>query len=372
MWIEKLNNGRYRYADRYKDLRTGKLKKISIVLDGRSARVQRLASSELNRMIRERQSEITSKADAEMTLGALAEKYKAYQSKTVKQSTARRNAYACDTLCKLLGSDTIVSKLSAKYIKNKFINSGRSNSTLNEDRRRLFAMLRWGFDNDYVADVTYLRKIKPFKAEMRHKDKIEDKFLEREELAELIDNISLDHWKRLTEFLALSGLRFGEAAALTESDININGRTINVDKTYDYINKTTTTPKTAASARIIHMQDELCALCKSIRANNKAAKRIGGFETDLYFFNADTGLNLELPAYNKALRHASKHMCKHVTAHVLRHTHTSLLAESGMSVDAIARRLGHENSKITRDIYLHVTKRQQYRENKQLDSINLL
>lgn len=42
--------------------------------------------------------------------------------------------------------------------------------------------------------------------------------------------------------------------------------------------------------------------------------------------------------------------------HDLGHTHASLLLEQGVSIDTISRRLGHENSVITRKIYLHVTK----------------
>ncbi|MFR8313824.1 MAG: hypothetical protein ACLVBP_16545 [Ruminococcus sp.] len=38
------------------------------------------------------------------------------------------------------------------------------------------------------------------------------------------------------------------------------------------------------------------------------------------------------------------------------HTHASLLLEQGISIDTISRRLGHENSDVTREIYLHVTK----------------
>ena len=42
----------------------------------------------------------------------------------------------------------------------------------------------------------------------------------------------------------------------------------------------------------------------------------------------------------------------------MRHTMTSLFAEAGVPLDTIARRLGHHDSKLTRDIYLHCTKTQ--------------
>lgn len=45
-----------------------------------------------------------------------------------------------------------------------------------------------------------------------------------------------------------------------------------------------------------------------------------------------------------------------LTPHSLRHTHTSLLAEAGISLEQIMHRLGHSSDRITTKIYLHITK----------------
>lgn len=42
--------------------------------------------------------------------------------------------------------------------------------------------------------------------------------------------------------------------------------------------------------------------------------------------------------------------------HSLRHTHTSLLAEAGVSLPQIMERLGHKDEDTTKHVYLHVTK----------------
>lgn len=42
--------------------------------------------------------------------------------------------------------------------------------------------------------------------------------------------------------------------------------------------------------------------------------------------------------------------------HSLRHTHTSLLAEAGVSLPEIMERLGHKDDETTRTVYMHVTK----------------
>lgn len=45
-----------------------------------------------------------------------------------------------------------------------------------------------------------------------------------------------------------------------------------------------------------------------------------------------------------------------LTPHSLRHTHVSLLAETGIELHEIMDRLGHKDDVTTQQIYLHVTK----------------
>ncbi|RYG71660.1 integrase [Lentibacillus lipolyticus] len=44
-----------------------------------------------------------------------------------------------------------------------------------------------------------------------------------------------------------------------------------------------------------------------------------------------------------------------LTPHSFRHTHASLLAEAGVSLERIMERLGHTDDKTTKDVYLHTT-----------------
>ena len=60
-----------------------------------------------------------------------------------------------------------------------------------------------------------------------------------------------------------------------------------------------------------------------------------------------------------------------ITAHTLRHTHTSMLAAQGIPIEVISRRLGHSNSKITREVYMHVIKELKEKENDMMKNIRL-
>ncbi len=53
-------------------------------------------------------------------------------------------------------------------------------------------------------------------------------------------------------------------------------------------------------------------------------------------------------------------------------THASLLMEQGVNIDIISRRLGHENSAITREIYLHVTKKLKEKDNQEIEKIKII
>jgi len=50
-------------------------------------------------------------------------------------------------------------------------------------------------------------------------------------------------------------------------------------------------------------------------------------------------------------------LAKPLSTHIFRHTHASKLAELGVPIELISKRLGHKDSAITRQIYLHVTKK---------------
>ncbi len=367
MWVEKLDNGKYKYIERYEDYLTGKMRRVSVTLEKNTASARKQAQAALTAKIEQALTkDVTVKKD--ITLRELVTEYRKSQKLTVKESTYSRNYHACNTLMKMLGENVLVDRLTARYVRDSFLSSGKENSTLNEHLTRFKALIRWGYKNDLLRDISYLDKIERFK-DVPHKQKIQDKFLEASELKCLIENMAVEKWRDLTEFLALSGLRFGEAAALEISDIDLKNRVIRITKNYDMINNVTTSPKTGSSARDVYMQDELRELCKRLRYDALCQRMVNG--CNLLF--QDTGKHIAYYSYNAYLKeNAIKYIGRAITPHTLRHTHASLLMEQGISIDIISRRLGHENSEITREIYLHVTKKLKEKENQQLARIRIL
>jgi integrase len=91
-----------------------------------------------------------------------------------------------------------------------------------------------------------------------------------------------------------------------------------------------------------------------------------------FVFTGRNGLQVSYEAYSKYLRTISeKVLNRKISVHCLRHTHASLLLAEGVHIETISRRLGHENSKVTKEIYLHVTKKLKNLDNERIQNINI-
>lgn len=78
-----------------------------------------------------------------------------------------------------------------------------------------------------------------------------------------------------------------------------------------------------------------------------------------YIFCTTKSTPIQISAINTFLRNYVQPKMdtdKKISSHIFRHTHISKLAELNVPLYAIQDRVGHENSKITETIYLHVTK----------------
>ena len=370
MWSE--NKGtKTKYIERYADPLTLKQKYVSITLSGKDTAANRKkALEELTRKIDKIQ---TSVITDNCTLSQVYDKYILYQSKTVKEATIERNRRTLYKLVRVFGKDSIVNNLTVSYITDKLLAMPGTNVTRNEYIRRFKAMLNWAKKMDLHHNYKLCDNLEYFKEEQTKKERIQDKFLEPDEATTLLNHMKDTNnwqWYHLTRFLLLSGLRIGEAIALDMADVS--DKYITVNKTYDNINKIVTTPKTSTSNRDVYIQAELKDAIKMYKmfrwTYNQEHKVISP-----YFFNSSKGDYISYYAYEKYLRETSERVLgRKISAHTLRHTHASLFLAEGVDVDTISRSLGHENSRITKEIYLHTTHKLQDRDNLQIEFKKIL
>lgn len=372
MWSEKLPSGKVRFVERYADPLTGKQKKLSVTMDRDTASTRKQAQAALNDKISAQVENLLAPSKTgDLRLSELVELYRANQKTSVTQSTYQRNYFAENTFMTLLGESTIVSRLTAVYVKEKFMSGDVTPGKFNERIKRFKAMIRWGYENDYISDIRYLDKISPL-ADKERREKLQEKYLESAELKTLLDVMKIKKWRCLAELTALSGMRCGEAIALNMDDIDFKNKTITVTKTFDPVNKIVTPPKTSKSNREIYMQPELERLCHAIRRATLAGKLKYGHQSELFMCDIN-GEHLDYYAYNKYLGEVSMRVLnRKITTHIMRHTHVSLMAEAGVPLEVITRRVGHENSDITRRIYLHITERQKEKDREQIKDIKIL
>lgn len=170
--------------------------------------------------------------------------------------------------------------------------------------------------------------------------------------------------------LAYTGMRIGELGALKWRDIDFENQTISITKTiYNPSNNLRAyqllTPKTKTSRRVIDVTDSVIQVLqehKSLQDEFKSKLPDGTYhDMDFVFAQLDFK-NPGYPVYLKLIGIRMKRLLKlaglnsELTPHSLRHTHTSLLAATGIPLEAIMSRLGHKDDDTTLNVYLHVTK----------------
>lgn len=357
MWI----NNRGYCEERIVDPHTGLERIVSVKLSGTGRKAEQDAYTRL-------QAKIKKLYDPHVLLSAAIDTYIKESEKDLKPSSVRKMRIELEQFLKIVG-DADMDALTAGYIRKKLLDSGKENRTLNGYMKVFKTFWLWAYRNDFVKSREVFDKLTPFNDQPK-RERIQDKFLETKELRLLLDNMKEERWRLLTEFLSLTGMRIGEVIALNKTDVW--GNIIRINKTYDANNKVITSAKTYSSRREIHVQPELkdCIVRINEYCNNQAD--IFGYKSDLFFPDTD-GDYLRYYAYKKYLsENAEKLFTKKVTPHTLRHTHCSMLAMKGMGLEAISARLGHGDSKITKEIYLHRLEELKERENRQLDGIRIL
>ena len=181
----------------------------------------------------------------------------------------------------------------------------------------------------------------------------------------LVDSTNDIKLSAMFRVLAYTGIRKGELQALEWSDIDFTNNTININKTLSINSEhkiTVQTPKSKSSIRKISIDEETKLILKRWKAKQRElffslGTRIK--KNQLCFTNDITNDYLYLNFTNDKLRKiCKKHKFKEIKIHGFRHTHCSLLFESGFTIQEVQDRLGHSDLKTTMSIYAHVTEKQ--------------
>lgn len=239
-----------------------------------------------------------------------------------------------------------LSDISRMWLQRYFNESELSHGQVDATKKLLSKFFTFAVADGYVLrnPVTGIRNPKPKNSE-------EKEIFTIEEIKKIL-SIESRHSCQI-KMLLYTGMRLGESLALTWDDIDLEKRTILVNKAYDQRGRLTT-PKTTTSKRLFAFPDHMISDLKVKELQNKAEKVKRGFELSNLVFPSETGTPLNQRnfrrAYEKILVEAG---VEYRPPHTLRHTFTTSAQKLGIAIEDVAKMLGHSSINTTREIYTH-------------------
>ncbi|MFS9000298.1 tyrosine-type recombinase/integrase [Streptococcus infantis] len=189
------------------------------------------------------------------------------------------------------------------------------------------------------------------------------KHFDNEELKKFLvylDNLDSNRYRyyyetTLYKFLLATGCRINEALALSWSDIDLDGAIVHITKTLNR-DLEINSPKSKASYRDIDIDLATIDMLKQYKLRQtKEAWKIGQRESVVF-----SDFIHEYPCSSKLKRRLLTHFKRadvpNIGFHGFRHTHASLLLNSGIPYKELQHRLGHSTLSMTMDIYSHLSK----------------
>lgn len=365
MWTEPTKTGKVKFVEQFKNPLTLKYMRVSITMDKETNTTRKLAQQTLNKRIEEKLRHLEDGQIKEgVTFGELIEEFDNYYQQTVKPSTfaSWKRLKAC--ILKNFDSNILVSKITNKYLTNTLeamiYQRGYNNAYVSQIKSKINQLMRHAYRHDYTAAPIGQLEIN-WKRNNSAKS-IEDKYLDDDEVKQVLEAVRAINpvhadvlmWQYLT------GMRIGEVLALQVKNVFLeNGKWfVKIDCTLEYSYKRkseftiSNTPKTQSSNRTILLPDKTVKIYRQYSLNKQPDDVLFSIETKTGAFLHPLSMDNQLKKIQKALD-----LPKPLSTHIFRHTHASKLAELGVPIELISKRLGHKDSAITRQIYLHVTKK---------------
>lgn len=215
----------------------------------------------------------------------------------------------------------------------------------------------YNFDKSIISNIGCFKK----KYENKNFD-----FYTNKEFKRFIMCVDEEVYKQFFNLLFFTGVRCGEALALTFNDLK-DGY-IFITKTIESHGKREiTTPKTYSSVRQIKidfkLEKDLLKL-KTFYSSNY------DFDNSFYIFGGTKPLSPSTINRRKILA-CNRAEIRPITLHQFRHSHATFLIQNNIPVIEVSKRLGHSKVSTTLDIYSHTDLAQEKRVLNTLNSVRL-
>ncbi|MBT2554942.1 site-specific integrase [Arthrobacter sp. ISL-5] len=228
---------------------------------------------------------------------------------------------------------------------------GRSPKTIKNNHGLIFAAMETAVMLRYRSD----NPCRHVQLPSGEKAEDEARFLTHAEFGLILQGMG-ERYKTFTEFLVMTGTRFGEATAVTVADVDLMSKpaTMRINKAWKrgedseyYIGAT----KTGAGKRTVSLNPHLVEVLIPLVASRPGSDLLFTTPKGERIIHKLYWHHYWVPAVKAA---QARGMTKSPRIHDLRHTHASWLIQDGVSLFTISRRLGHASTRTTEQVYGHL------------------
>ncbi|WP_340641684.1 site-specific integrase [Lactococcus lactis] len=153
-----------------------------------------------------------------------------------------------------------------------------------------------------------------------------------------------------------TGMRIGEALALTWKDVDFNNQFIHVEATVTRAKRVQQMPKSQDSVRDIYINANTVKRLKDWKLHQAKTLKTISIGSNGYLFPGAHAPHGNYPqARDQFMRHLKKAGLPNIGLHGFRHTHATLLLNNGAEYKEIQHRLGHASISTTMDTYSHLS-----------------
>lgn len=377
MFFRELENGKYRYYEKYFDLEENKWKQVSITLTSKTRQAQKQARILLDEKI-EKKRENIEKEKTEVRKITVKEAYEEYlkiRKSELKRSTFKSQKYTIIGEIRKL-EDYLLMNVTSRIVQNILLELPCSAEHRKNKKVLLNLFFKYCLNVGYISENPIDNVVLPKrKKNLKKVRKKQNKYLTRAEVVQYLNFLEKEEKNQrvrlIVEFMYLTGLRFGEVLALTLEDIDFGNKKLEVKHTLHTSGSKAEifldSPKSLASYRVIGISDRVLEIIEEYLLIEKEGR----------FIFTKNGNPFMIFSFNDFLKRSFKRSGIQkeedfvLTTHVFRHSHISLLAELEVPIKAIMERVGHTNEKMTLGVYTHVTEQMKFNITEKLDKLDL-
>lgn len=155
-----------------------------------------------------------------------------------------------------------------------------------------------------------------------------------------------ERYRALVLVAAFAGLRLGEASGMRPSDIDMESKTIRIERQWSQVEKALTEPKTRAGNRTVVFADRIA---------EPLTRHVERFGTEAFVFTNLRGSPVHPTNFRTRIWQPSATLAGFPGMHYhdLRHIYASTLIAGGVNLALVARLMGHSNPQVTLTVYSH-------------------